>query len=196
MSESIVSTAMMTMDEKPGEQTTFALVKSHAVAVGRHASVIEQILGFGITILAMRSTVLSYTEMHALYAEHVEQPYWPDLQASVSGPVVLMALRGMSVIAAWRSMLGEANSMLAAPGTIRAEWGSRKTLANNVAHGSDSIEAAQRELSLFFPALIRVRPETPVTRRVPIPISVHTPLELDVPAFLRRPNNGDPSRGE
>ena len=59
-----------------------------------------------------------------------------------------MALEGEQVIAGWRSMMGATNPANAAPGTIRGDLAT--TMSENVVHGSDSPESAERELSLFF----------------------------------------------
>jgi nucleoside-diphosphate kinase len=66
----------------------------------------------------------------------------------LSGPVIALVLEGHNVIARVRELLGVTDSRLAAPGTIRAEFGVDKTV--NVAHASDSQEAAAREIGRFF----------------------------------------------
>jgi nucleoside-diphosphate kinase len=135
------------------------MLKSHIVADYRlAAAVISRVLGTGLAIMALSQIVLSNQQIAALYQEHEAQPYYLGLARSVSGPVMPMALRGVNAIHRWRTLLGATNSMVALPGTLRAEFGSRQKVADNVAHGSDSVAAARRELALFFPADLRLFP--------------------------------------
>lgn len=134
-----------------GAETTFALIKSHMLRNGMEMLVIAKILEADITILAMRRTSLNGDQINALYGVHAKRLYWPALVASVDGPVIPMVLMGRDVQARWRDMLGATNSMMAEPGTLRASYGSRKVIADNVAHGSDSRLTASYEIGLFFP---------------------------------------------
>ena len=141
----------------PGDQITFAMIKSHVAkrpdVAGR---VIGTILDQGWTILCMLQTELNREQVHALYQEHAGRPYMPDLVASVSDQVILMALQGPAIITMWRQLLGATDSLKANAGTLRAMWGSRYKVADNVAHGSDSEPAARRELAIFFPRQINL----------------------------------------
>jgi nucleoside-diphosphate kinase len=86
----------------------------------------------------------------------VGRPYFDELIESVGDGVIVMVLRGPSVIKRWRDLLGATNPMQAKANTLRARYGSRTVVANNVAHGSDSLQAARRELALFFPQQIQL----------------------------------------
>ena len=91
------------------------------------------------------------TEQQAqgFYAVHKERPFYKDLVAFMtSGPVVVVALEGENAIATWRGLMGPTNSEEADPGTIRGDFGVSNSF--NLIHGSDSPEAAARELELFF----------------------------------------------
>lgn len=136
---------------EPPIQQTFALIKAHMVVSGRAGIVISRVLELGLTVAVATSTILSGDQIAQLYQEHVKKGYWRDLLNSVSGPCVPMVLIGPRAVAVWREALGATDSMKAAQGTLRQMFGSRTTIADNVAHGSDSREAAQRELAIFFP---------------------------------------------
>ncbi len=47
--------------------------------------------------------------------------------------------------------MGATNPNEAAPGTIRGDYGTM--LTENLVHGSDSNESAEREIGIFFPGL-------------------------------------------
>jgi nucleoside-diphosphate kinase len=87
------------------------------------------------------------------YEEHVGKGFYADLVAFMArGPVVSLALEGPENT--WeivRTMMGATNPAASAPGTIRGDLGTLFT--ENLVHGSDSAQSAQRELGIFFPAL-------------------------------------------
>lgn len=97
----------------------------------------------------MELAVLTEEQAEANYAEHVEKPFFRELVDFItSGPVVKMVVSGESAIKKMRTLMGATNPIDAAPGTIRGDFG--LDVAANVIHGSDSPEAAEREIALFF----------------------------------------------
>ena len=66
-----------------------------------------------------------------------------------SAPVVAMALEGIGVVAMCRKLMGATFGCDAEAGTIRGDFGVSRSF--NLIHGSDSPEAAEREIGLFFP---------------------------------------------
>ena len=66
-----------------------------------------------------------------------------------SGPIVALALQADGAVAGVREMMGKTNPLDSAPGTIRGDLA--LLLAENVIHGSDSVESAERELAIYFP---------------------------------------------
>ena len=83
------------------------------------------------------------------YAEHVEKPFYPGLEAFITGaPVVAIVAQGLDVIRVIREMLGATNGLTAAPGTIRGDYSSSRQM--NLVHASDGAEAATREIDLYF----------------------------------------------
>lgn len=84
------------------------------------------------------------------YAEHVEKSFFSDLLEFVlSGPVVAMEWTGESAVSVARTLMGATDPKKADPGTIRGDFGLAVT--ENIVHGSDSPESAERELGIFFP---------------------------------------------
>ena len=83
------------------------------------------------------------------YAEHVTKKFYPFLEEFItSGPVVAVAIEGLEAVKVMRAMMGSTNGRDSAPGTIRGDYGSSRQM--NLIHGSDSPEAAQRELAIYF----------------------------------------------
>jgi len=74
------------------------------------------------------------------------------MEFMMSGPVVAIALEGNRVIEGFRALAGPTDPTVAAPGTIRGDlgrdWGTK--VVQNLVHGSDSDESAERELALWF----------------------------------------------
>ena len=83
------------------------------------------------------------------YKEHEGKAFYDSLIAYVtSGPVVKMVVSGENAVAIMRKLMGATNCAEALPGTIRGDFG--LTVSENVIHGSDSVESAQREIGVFF----------------------------------------------
>src|SRR5436189_1087633 len=83
------------------------------------------------------------------YAEHAEKPFFGELVSFItSGPTLALALEGEGAIAVARSTIGATNPADAAPGSIRGDLA--LAMPDNLVHGSDSSESAQRELALWF----------------------------------------------
>lgn len=83
------------------------------------------------------------------YIEHQERPFFSELVEYItSGPVFAMVWEGNEVIKVSRRIIGATNPLEAHPGTIRGDFGME--LRKNIIHGSDSLESAKREISLFF----------------------------------------------
>ena len=128
---------------------TFFMVKPDGVRRNIIGDVVNRAEkeGFVITKMKMMKISTELAEMH--YAEHAEKPFFSDLVSFItSGPVVAMEVEGDNAVLAIRELMGATNPAEAEPGTIRGDLGSK--LEENVVHGSDSEESAQRELGLFF----------------------------------------------
>ncbi len=139
-----------TQNVPDAEQCTFAMIKPDAMEDGHMLKILVDYIPPDLRIIACRMEQLSERQAYQLYgAEHAGRPYFGDLiRFATSGPVLLLALEGRLAISRWRDMVGVANPKNAAAGTIRRLLG--KGMPNNAVHGSDSQEAAQRELGIFF----------------------------------------------
>lgn len=83
------------------------------------------------------------------YAEHVSKPFYPLLEQFItSGPVIALVAEGPQAVAVVRAMMGPTNGAQAAPGTIRGDYGISRQM--NLMHGSDSTDAAKREIEVYF----------------------------------------------
>ncbi len=103
----------------------------------------------GLKVIGAKMIRVPRSLAEIYYAEHKGKPFFQPLMAYItSGPVVTMVLEGDGAIAAVRRMMGKTNSADAEPGTIRGDLA--LTVGRNVIHGSDSLESAKREISLFF----------------------------------------------
>ncbi len=131
------------------EQSTFVMVKPDGVRRGLVGEVIGRFERKGLRLDAIRMLQIDEELAGRHYAEHVEKPFYPDLLAFItSGPVVAMKWTGDEAVTVSRTLMGVTNPQQAAPGTIRGDFG--LILTENIVHGSDSPESADRELRLFF----------------------------------------------
>jgi len=130
-------------------ETTFIMVKPDGVTRGLVGEVIARFEAKGLELAAARMLVIDEALARRHYAEHVEKPFFGELLEFItSGPVVATAWTGESAIAVGRTLMGPTNPAEAPPGTIRGDFGLQIT--NNIVHGSDGPESAERELAIFF----------------------------------------------
>lgn len=130
-------------------ERTFIMVKPDGVQRGLVGEVISRIEKKGFKLAGLKMLKIDEDLAKRHYAEHVEKPFFPELLDFItSGPVAAMVVEGDGVIAAMRAMMGKTNPKEAAPGTIRGDFG--VCMSQNIIHGSDSPEAAVREIALFF----------------------------------------------
>jgi nucleoside-diphosphate kinase len=105
----------------------------------------------GLNIVAMKMIRVSSELSREHYAEHVEKPFYPSLEAFItSAPIVALAIDGLDAVNVVREMLGATSGLKAAAGTIRGDFSSSRQM--NLVHASDSEESAKRELELYFDA--------------------------------------------
>jgi nucleoside-diphosphate kinase len=132
---------------------TLILIKPDGVRRGLIGSVISRLEDRGLRIVAMDLRTLSRDAAHLHYAEHVGKPFFdPLIEFITSGPLVALVAEGPGVVEAFRSLAGATDPLAAAPGTIRGDHALLVT--ENVVHGSDSPESAEREIKIFFPDLV------------------------------------------
>ncbi len=133
---------------------TLVICKPDAVARGLVGEIVTRFERRGLTLVALELRTLSAEVLRRHYAEHVGKGFYADLVAFMSsGPVVTMVVQGPEeTFAVVRAMMGATNCAKADPGTIRGDLGIDFT--QNLVHGSDSLDAASREIEIFFPALV------------------------------------------
>ncbi len=132
---------------------TFVICKPDAVERGLVGELVNRFERKGLTLVAGELRVIDEATARRHYAEHDGKPFFADLVSFITrGPSFLMVLEGPEET--WkvvRTLMGTTNPREAAPGTIRGDLGI--VLTENLVHGSDSPESAEREIDLFFPSL-------------------------------------------
>ncbi len=130
-------------------ENTYIMVKPDGVARGLVGEIISRFERKGLKLENIRHLVIDDEMATQHYAEHVDKPFFPDLLSFItSGPVVAMEWSGESAVSVARTLMGATDPTKADPGTIRGDLAIEVT--NNLVHGSDSVESAQRELGIFF----------------------------------------------
>ena len=128
---------------------TFTMIKPDATGAGHTGKIIDQIIGAGFKIKAMKLTQLSKEEAGRFYEVHSERSFFGELVEFItSGPVAAMVISGENAIKAVRGMMGATNPVDAVPGSIRGDFA--LTIGENIVHGSDGEESAAREIKNFF----------------------------------------------
>ena len=130
-------------------EKTYTMIKPDGVRNGHVGEIVNRFERAGLTIERMELANVTQEQAQANYAEHKGKPFYEGLIAYVtSGPVVKMVISGDGAVAKVRSLMGATNPAEAAPGTIRGDFG--LIMDENVIHGSDSTESAEREIGIFF----------------------------------------------
>src|SRR4051794_12098230 len=129
---------------------TLILVKPDAFARDLTGEIVARFERKGLKIVALRHMQMDRELAERHYAEHAEKPFFGELVDFItSGPLVAMVLEGVEAVTAARQVIGATNPLEAAPGSIRGDFAIET--GQNLVHGSDSGESAQREIALFFP---------------------------------------------
>ncbi len=130
-------------------ETTLIILKPDAVQRGLMGRIVGRFEDKGLQIVGMKLMQISRTLAETHYEAHKARPFYPGLVAFMtSSPVLVMAVRGNNAISICRKMMGATFGSNAEAGTIRGDFGVSNSF--NLIHGSDSTEAADRELGLFF----------------------------------------------
>ena len=134
-------------------ERTLVLIKPDAVRRGLVGEILGRFEAKGLSIVAMEQRLIDGELAYRHYAEHVDRDFYPPLRDFVtSGPMVALVLEGDTAIEVVRALNGATDGRKAAPGTIRGDL----SLSNreNLVHGSDSPESAEREIAIWFPQLV------------------------------------------
>jgi nucleoside-diphosphate kinase len=133
-------------------QRTLVLVKPDGVKKGLIGEIISRLEKKGLKIAAMRMLTMDKALARKHYAVHDGKPFFDGLVKFItSGPIVAVVVEGEKSVEVVRKLMGETDPVKAAPGTIRGDYG--LDIGENLIHGSDSDENAQKEIALFFPDL-------------------------------------------
>ena len=133
-------------------QRTLVLFKPDAVKRGLVGEILGRYEAKGLSLVALELRTIDAAKADEHYAEHVERDFYPPLRAFVtSGPMVAAVLEGDEAVEVVRALNGATDGRKAAPGTIRGDL----SLSNreNLVHGSDSPESAEREIKIWFDQL-------------------------------------------
>lgn len=143
----------------PGTETqpvehSLVLIKPDAYARGLTGEILRRIELKGYKLTALRIVEAAREDLERHYVEHKDRFYFAGLvDYMTEGPLVAVVVEGHRVIEGIRTMMGATNPTLAAPGTIRGDfgrdWGTGQI--RNVVHASDSPESANREIAIWFP---------------------------------------------
>ena len=131
---------------------TLVLLKPDAVRRGLVGNILSRYEAKGLSVVALEMRSIDAAKADEHYAEHVDRDFYPPLREFVTGgPLVAAVLEGDEAVEVVRALNGATDGRKAAPGTIRGDL----SLSNreNLVHGSDSPESAERELKIWFPAL-------------------------------------------
>jgi nucleoside-diphosphate kinase len=132
-------------------ERTLILLKPDCVQRRLIGAIISRFENKGLNVIAMKMLQVTPELSKQHYAEHVEKPFYPALEAFITGaPVVAMILEGLESIRVVRDILGATSGLKAAAGTIRGDFSSSRQM--NLVHASDGPEAAAREIELYFDA--------------------------------------------
>ncbi|MBE9143539.1 nucleoside-diphosphate kinase [Planktothrix mougeotii] len=130
-------------------ERTFLAIKPDGVQRGLVGEIIRRFETKGFTLVGLKLLIPSQELAEKHYAVHKERPFFKDLVSFItSGPIVAMVWEGDGVVASARKLIGATNPLNAEPGTIRGDFGIN--IGRNIIHGSDAIETAQNEISLWF----------------------------------------------
>ena len=130
-------------------ETTLIIFKPDAVQRGLMGRIMSRFEDKGLQVVGCKLMQISQELAATHYEAHKERPFYQGLVGFMtSSPVLVLAIRGNNAIAVCRKMMGATFGSNAEAGTIRGDFGVSNSF--NLIHGSDSPEATERELTLFF----------------------------------------------
>ena len=130
-------------------ERTLVLVKPDAMARGLAGEIVARLERRGLTLADARLVRVERDLAETHYGEHREKPFFGELVEFItSGPTLALVVEGESAISVVRTTMGATDPTAAAPGTIRGDLA--LAMPDNLVHGSDSAESAQREIQLWF----------------------------------------------
>ena len=134
-------------------ERTLILIKPDGVKNGHVGEIISRIERKGLKLAELDLRVADRETAEKHYEEHKDKPFFGDLVEFItSAPLIAGVVEGERAIEAWRQLAGGTDPVSkATPGTIRGDFA--LTVGENIVHGSDSPESAEREIAIWFPNL-------------------------------------------
>ena len=130
-------------------EQTYIMIKPDGVQRGIVGGIIARFEGRGYKLVALKLAQPTRAHLELHYADLAKKKFFPSLiEYMLSGPVVCMVWEGLDAVATGRNMLGATSPLASTPGTIRGDYCT--DVGRNICHGSDSVEAAQHEIALWF----------------------------------------------
>lgn len=130
-------------------ESTLLIIKPDGVRRALVGEVLRRVEAKGLWIADLRMFTIEVVLAEEHYGEHRVKPFFGELVEFItSGPVVVARLEGEQAISVLRTLMGPTNPVEAPPGTLRGDYCT--IITENLVHGSDSAESAERELKLFF----------------------------------------------
>jgi nucleoside-diphosphate kinase len=130
-------------------ERTLVLIKPDAMQRSLAGEILARLERRGLAVRKVRLVHVDRELAETHYAEHKEKPFFGELVSFItSGPTLAFELEGESAISVVRTTMGATNPTDAAPGSIRGDLA--LAMPDNLVHGSDSPDSAERELSLWF----------------------------------------------
>ena len=130
-------------------EQSLVLIKPDAMSRGLSGTIVSRLEGLGFKLVALRMLHMDDALAREHYAVHEDKPFFNGLIKYItSGPIVAAVFEGEQVVAALRKAMGSTDPAKAEAGTIRGDFG--LDVERNTIHGSDSVETAEKEISLFF----------------------------------------------
>jgi len=132
-------------------ERTLVLIKPDAVGRGLAGEILGRLERRGLSLRGARLLRVDRALAEEHYAEHREKPFFGELVEFItSAPTLALVVEGESAIQLVRTTMGGTNPRDSAPGTIRGDLA--LAMPDNLVHGSDSPESAEREIALWFSA--------------------------------------------
>jgi nucleoside-diphosphate kinase len=130
-------------------ERSLVLIKPDAMQRGLAGMIISRLERRGLKVIAMKMLQMDKALAQRHYAVHKDKAFFNDLVEFItSSPIIAAVFEGERAIEAIRQAMGATDPVKAAPGSIRGDFG--LDIQQNLVHGSDSPESAEREISLFF----------------------------------------------
>ena len=130
-------------------ERTLVLIKPDAMARRLAGEILGRFEHRGLAVRAAKLVQVDRGLAERHYAEHTEKPFFGELVEFItSAPTLALVLEGESAVSVVRTTMGATNPVDAAPGTVRGDLA--LAMPDNLVHGSDSLESAEREIALWF----------------------------------------------